>query len=88
MSEHRPERTGRSKPLHHVNTNALETFVDRANSGALDEYDIDGLAAAATAVETLLAESSEESTTPQEMPSAAKWAAAAGCQLPDTETDS
>lgn len=56
----------------------LEQFVRRANNGVYDAPESKELTAAVAVIETLLDRETQSTTESQAVPSAAKWAAAAG----------
>jgi|GEM_PF-2025085 len=79
MTDHRPTPSTDAVELPPgVDQDSLEAFVRRANAGVYDETELDGLTAAVTVIETLLDRTSHETPDAATVPTATKWASAAG----------
>lgn len=68
-----------------VDQEQLERFVRRANAGGFDDADREGLTAAVAVIEIVLDRTAQSVDKPTAVPSATKWANAAGYQ--DEEID-
>jgi len=79
MTDHRPTSATDAVELPPgVDQDSLEAFVRRANAGVYDETELDGLTAAVTVIEILLEQTANETPDAATVPTATKWAAAAG----------
>jgi hypothetical protein len=86
MTDQTPTLSGGSLDLPpDVDEQRLEAFVRRANAGAYDDNELDGLTAAVTVIETVLDRTATEAAESSTIPAATKWASAAGYETDATD---